>query len=338
MSRKSISIAMATYNGAKYIREQLDSLAKQTVLPDELVIFDDGSADNTLSIVNEFSKMSPFPIMIYTNEINLGYGENFLQIPLRCKGDWIAFCDQDDVWLPEKLETCQKYMDNSVTMIYHSAYVVDNNLRRLSNFKFQNDKYNYLIKLNNYLPWKSIAGFTILFNAKLPFYNQYKMRPHDPHRINMQIAHDQWVPFLATIFGNIIYIPIQLALYRQHDGNTIGARPEAKMLANNIICLSEYYNDLSMLALERADFIYSLVDKADNMQAKALQVAYRRYTILLQNYHFRHVLQKENSSIRRFWLIVALLFKFGYGKTKLGGLGFRAFFKDLIYCGLIENK
>jgi len=322
---------MATYNGAKYIQEQLDSLAQQTILPYELVIFDDGSVDTTLSIVNEFSKISPFPVNIYTNKINLGYGENFLKIVLFCKGDWIAFCDQDDVWLPEKLETCQKYMDNSVTMIYHSAYVVDNNLRRLSKFKFQDDK-DKTIRLNELLPWKQLAGFSILFNNKLPFYNQYQKRPHDPHRINVQIAHDQWVPFLATIFGNIIYIPIPLVLYRQHEANAMGANLQSKISAKHPISLSANYINLSILALERAHFIYSLIGKADEKQAKSLYAAFRRYTILSQNLHLRHLLSIENSTSRRFWLIIKLVYCHGYGKTHLGGLGFRAFVKDIINC------
>ena len=98
----NISIAMATYNGEKYIKEQLQSLSNQTSLPFELVVGDDGSTDATLDILKEFCAHAPFPVRIHQNQANLGFARNFLDTARRCKGDWIAFCDQDDVWLPDK--------------------------------------------------------------------------------------------------------------------------------------------------------------------------------------------------------------------------------------------
>src|SRR5688572_16778447 len=100
---RSISIAMATYNGATFLRQQLDSIAAQTVPPIEIHIGDDGSTDNTESIVAAFATRAPFPVRFFRNDNRLGYGANFIRTAQRCAGEWIAFCDQDDVWSPGKL-------------------------------------------------------------------------------------------------------------------------------------------------------------------------------------------------------------------------------------------
>ena len=98
-----ISIALCTYNGEKFLREQLDSFSVQTRLPDEVVVGDDCSTDRTVEILEEWAKTAPFRVEIVRNPQNLGYEKNFEQTMLRCTGDVIFPSDQDDVWLPEKL-------------------------------------------------------------------------------------------------------------------------------------------------------------------------------------------------------------------------------------------
>src|SRR5664280_13480 len=110
-SSVNISIAMATYNGERFIREQLDSLARQTYLPCELIVSDDGSTDRTLEIVEDFAKSAPFSVRAYRNEQNLGYADNFLKAASLCDGEWIAFCDQDDVWFDNKLARVRQCFD-----------------------------------------------------------------------------------------------------------------------------------------------------------------------------------------------------------------------------------
>ena len=104
---KTISVAMCTYNGEKYLREQLESIALQTRLPAELVICDDRSTDSTSEIIRNFADSAPFPVRFNLNPVNLGGAtkgitKNFEQASRLCTGDLIAFCDQDDVWLPKK--------------------------------------------------------------------------------------------------------------------------------------------------------------------------------------------------------------------------------------------
>ena len=112
-SLSSISIALATYNGSRYIREQLDSIALQTRLPDELIISDDASTDDTLDIARDFARHVPFPVKIYKNQERLGSTRNFEIAILYCSGNLISLCDQDDIWYPNKLALSEERLINN---------------------------------------------------------------------------------------------------------------------------------------------------------------------------------------------------------------------------------
>ncbi len=104
-----VSIALASYNGSRYLKEQLDSFANQIRLPDELIICDDCSHDESHKIINEFIKKSPFPVCFFKNDNNLGYAKNFEQAVLYCDGDIILFSDQDDVWYVDKIQKIESF-------------------------------------------------------------------------------------------------------------------------------------------------------------------------------------------------------------------------------------
>ena len=100
-----VSIAMATYNGAPYLREQLESFITQTRRPDELIICDDVSTDDTLIILEAFKKIAPFDVHTHVNKVNLGYAQNFSKALSLCSGDLVFLSDQDDVWFKDKIAT-----------------------------------------------------------------------------------------------------------------------------------------------------------------------------------------------------------------------------------------
>src|SRR5579884_3482594 len=115
---------MATYNGDRFLREQLDSIAAQTRAPHELVVSDDGSTDRTLEIVREFSASAPFPVKLLQDERRLNYRLNFRRAAQNCSGDLIAFSDQDDVWQTDKLEKMARaFADPAILLAYHNAIV-----------------------------------------------------------------------------------------------------------------------------------------------------------------------------------------------------------------------
>ena len=121
-----ISIAMATYNGELFIREQLDSILTQTLSDWELIVCDDGSTDNTLSILQEYAN-NDSRIKIYQNETNLGFKRNFEKAIGLCSGECIALCDQDDIWYPNHLEILLNLIGNNSLSIGNSDIVDTNN-------------------------------------------------------------------------------------------------------------------------------------------------------------------------------------------------------------------
>ena len=128
-----VSIALCTYNGERFLQEQLDSITNQTRLPDEVVVGDDGSVDRTLKILENWAKTVPFPVRIQANVENVGYTKNFEQTLLRCVGDVIFLSDQDDVWMPEKLEKMIQVFETrpEVGLVYCGANTMDQNGKEL---------------------------------------------------------------------------------------------------------------------------------------------------------------------------------------------------------------
>jgi glycosyltransferase involved in cell wall biosynthesis len=121
-----VSVALATYNGRKFLGAQLGSLAAQEVLPHDLVIADDGSSDDTLTIAHAFARSAPFPVLVLRSEQRLGYAANFIKAARACTGDLIAFSDQDDVWRRDKLRRMREvFGDPEVMLAYHNARLID---------------------------------------------------------------------------------------------------------------------------------------------------------------------------------------------------------------------
>ncbi|MDQ3374150.1 MAG: glycosyltransferase [Acidobacteriota bacterium] len=126
-----LSVALCTYNGEKYIVEQLDSIAMQSVTVDEVVICDDVSTDNTVKLVQDYTFTAPYNVRLFINETNLGSTRNFEKALSLCNGDIIFLCDQDDVWMPHKVETIKNYLDNNPAknVVFTNAFIVNAILR-----------------------------------------------------------------------------------------------------------------------------------------------------------------------------------------------------------------
>ena len=126
-----ISVALCSYNGSPYLSEQLASLEYQSLRPSELVVCDDGSTDNTLQLIDYFSRRVSFPVRTYVNQENLQFTGNFLRAASLCTGDIIAFCDQDDIWETKKLERCAHAIAiEAADLLVHEGRVVDATGRR----------------------------------------------------------------------------------------------------------------------------------------------------------------------------------------------------------------
>ena len=120
-----VSIAMCTYNGEPFLREQMDSLVKQDYRPIELVIVDDGSTDATQSILAEYANQHDF-IKLHVNDSNLGFIKNFEKAISLCSGEYISLCDQDDIWFPEKTSALMAGIGEA-SLIYSTLAFIDEN-------------------------------------------------------------------------------------------------------------------------------------------------------------------------------------------------------------------
>jgi len=248
--QQHVSVALATYNGARFLPMQLASLASQKALPFELVVVDDGSTDSTLQIVEQFSASAPFPVRIFKNADRLGYRRNFMRAAELCSGELISFCDQDDIWTDDKLvRTIDEFGDHKVLLVYHNARLIDAK-GKPSGHVFPRSKKSAILSHQDVEPWRIVPGFSQAIRRSLLRYSNLYDQSLDMFDLEERMPHDQWFLFLASALGKISYISEPLALYRQHDSNTSGWLP-AKPLAfavHNIAYASYYvrasYNSL----------------------------------------------------------------------------------------------
>lgn len=226
---------MASYNGEKYIREQLDSIARQTLLPCELVVTDDGSTDATVEIVEAFAREAPFAVRIWRNPERLGYADNFLKAASLCEGDVVAFCDQDDIWMEGKLRTCAPFFaDPEVQVVAHSAWTLLPSGRR--DRRFPNYAKNRTLLQGKADPFGFPHGFAMILRKGLLAVSPPPVRPQKIY------GHDQWLWFLAAAIGKVATVADALTLYRQHEANVYGVRSRITVtrLARRIAETLEY--------------------------------------------------------------------------------------------------
>lgn len=217
MNNPSIAVVMTTYNGERFLAQQVESLLTQTLKPDTIIICDDLSSDKTVEILEQFKKSHG--IQYYVNETRLGVVANFKKaVSLASSADYIALCDQDDIWLPEKLEKSfleLSSIDDGITpaMIYSDLIVIDqqNNVLNpsLTN-EMGTDKYRHC--LSTLLFGNFTLGCTIFMNR--PMGNLFADIP-----VNPVFNHDAWITLIAFSFGKAQCLPEASILYRKHETN-----------------------------------------------------------------------------------------------------------------------
>jgi glycosyltransferase involved in cell wall biosynthesis len=335
-SALSISVAMATYNGEKFILEQLNSLAAQTVLPNELVVTDDGSTDSTHEIVEAFAKTAPFKVKIHRNAERLGFANNFLQCASLCAGELVAFCDQDDIWLDRKLELCRAaFIDNQVLLCLHNAKVWTSD--ESSDRHWPGFKTSSVLDAGTSDPLLVYPGFSMLVRKRLFSIINPSKRPTNIHSMSSTphpMSHDQWVWFIAAIFGKIACTGETLALYRQHGGNTYGAGPQRGLSRTMRLAMTNLnYASQAALSAECARFLEDAGKTLpSDFQGQAEQAA-RRFSLRGCWQTMRARLYADNSSaIQRLRLFLQILGSGGYAQDQTKtSMGAKAAIKDLLY-------
>lgn len=253
---KTIAVLMSTYNGQKFVEQQIKSILSQTFSVDyklTLFIRDDMSSDNTLDIINNLIKQNPNRIiLIDNNNENLGVTKSFFKMLSLIKADYYFFSDQDDVWLCDKVKVAiEKLNETSSPALYYGAMIATNEkLEKVRNVNIRNSVPEYFNSLNQNLA----SGLTMAFNVKLVdiFLSKYNSLNTD----NI-VMHDAWLFLLAVTFGETIFDQTPYILYRQHNSNVVGATSNGlidKIKKTKKVFFSEYLDPkFKIQALEMLD-------------------------------------------------------------------------------------
>ena len=220
-----ISVAICTHNGEKYIKEQIESILSQTILPDEIIICDDVSTDNTINIIKDIN--NPI-IKLHQNPKNLRTTKNFEQAIKMCSGDVIFLSDQDDVWVADKIKIITEAFNSNpeAYMIFTDAYVANEKLELFDYSLWEYHDFDYSKFGPSLLMKKWVAtGATIAIKKEalefiIPF-------PDD-------MLHDSWITFILAFLGHAICVDKKLIYYRQHTNQQVGVSIKRHSLYTNL--------------------------------------------------------------------------------------------------------
>ncbi|MES2243784.1 MAG: glycosyltransferase [Pseudomonadota bacterium] len=297
---ETLSVALCTYNGARHLPALLNSLAGQRRLPDELLVWDDGSTDATQELITAFGERAPFVVRWYRQKQQLGPAANFVAAAQHARGEWIAFCDQDDVWHPDKLTrvlaASQEYSDTAA--VFCNARLVDVNGCPLGHTLWQRVSFTprEQTTLSAGTPWQIFVRHPVVSGAGLVIHARVRdcLAP-----IADRWMHDAWAALVAAASGPVVSIAEPLFDYRQHEANVIGARPHT---------LTDLWETLR--TLDRETYLQTECQRWDALATKLASLPESRFkqatanavAAKLEHLNRRH---KFSSARRRRWREVA---------------------------------
>ena len=222
-----IAVLMASYNGERFIGEQIDSLLTQSCTEWELLIHDDGSQDRTQQIIDVYARNNPTRIHVVPGLPCGGAKNNFFFLMKQVRAPYIMFCDQDDIWKREKIEKTisrMKEMEEqngpeTPILVFTDLSVVDGELNPIADrLSVYQKLFPDRTQLENLMIQNVISGCTMMINRPLA---DLAVKPENADNI---IMHDWWCALVAASFGRISFVNLPLMLYRQHENNTLGAK------------------------------------------------------------------------------------------------------------------
>ena len=271
-----ISILLASYNGEKYIAKQIDSLLSQTFQNFKIYICDDKSTDETFPIIQSYAEKYPDKIIVTQNTENSGNAKhNFMKMMIKRKGEYVMLCDQDDVWLPDKigltLEKMRKmeeqYGLETPLLVHTDLRVVSGDLSTVISPSFKeamNANYSRT-KLRDQIIQNTLTGCTVMYNRSLA--NLIDREPQ------FMVMHDWWLMLVAAAFGKIDSLNKQTVLYRQHGKNEIGAKDvrTLKYKINKLLMYQDIRRALNETYLQAESLLIAYKDLLSNEQIQFLE-------------------------------------------------------------------
>lgn len=221
-----ISVALCTYNGEKYLPEQLESILQQSTPVNELVVCDDGSNDDTLRVLQKFAEKVPFPVRVFKNETNLGSTKNFEKCLSLCQGDMILLCDQDDRWRGDRVEKQVGYLHAhpDVDAVFSNAQIMDGSSQLTSSTIWNKVEFTE----SSQQRWKAGKAHEILFGGFVVTGATLALRRSSLERLIPfpvhipKLIHDAWIALALSLEGKIQFINEPLVFYRLHDSQQVG--------------------------------------------------------------------------------------------------------------------
>lgn len=276
MPKSKVSVVMPCFNGERFIEKQIMSIINQSYKNIELIIVDDCSIDNTVNIVSDLARRYP-QIKLYQNVLNLGLNKNFEKAITLATSDYIALSDQDDIWLPTKIEELLNTIGDQ-WLIFSNSRLINENDEEIEGTLIQDISVERLtfksISINNF-----VTGHTVLFRRDL-------LEVALP--IPTRGYYDWWLGFVAIYHNKITLLNKPLTLYRIHSASFVQQQEE--MVANKEISLNELRNRSTLTNLCNLEN-YKFIKKEDKMFLKMLKKFYSmrtKFPPLLTLFYYLH--------------------------------------------------
>ena len=315
-----ISVVITTYNGEKYIINQLDSIINQSLKPNEILIGDDNSTDYTLDLVFEYLRKnnidfyindeglnnvkSNLIVRIFKNNINIGYNKNFINLIKKAKYDTVLISDQDDIWYKDKIKIQIDFLNNKNAICISSKYDLINN----SDKKIKNVNYS-LISIQN-INHISFYGMTMCIKIDKSFLLFLDNILKD----NTYMYYDRLFTLYFLIRDNVYYINNPLVYHRIHYSNAVGNNTKKirGSLKDRVDIAYDYYNDIVIVK----KYIENIDDKSIYYLDKNENFRYKRYILLNELYKNNNI----KSKINLLFFIITNFYNYPFFKSILGDL------------------
>jgi hypothetical protein len=329
-----VSIALATFNGAAYLSEQLDSIKRQSLQPAELIISDDSSSDDTVEIARRFAREAGFKVTVDAHEKLGNYNANFLRAISQCTGDIVVLCDQDDVWAKNKLEAAvPEFRDETVMAVVHRMQVVDEHLQPTS-LLLPPASLCGKFTVANLDPWFAPGGMHLLFR-RAPIAPWLLEPPPLSKWFNAPAPFDEWIFFLAALLGKCVVMPEVLGVWRRHSTSTTGSAEATKKAFSpafkwQLVMSSgaAEYAYAAEVAQSRAELAERVARESARPGSSAEQgaILYRRISQTLRRRSQLH--EGRSSRVARLLILADMVRRLDYRWRSSGGLGAKSLLKD----------
>ena len=321
-----ISVVMTTYNGARYLHTQLQSIVNQLRLPDELIVCDDASSDATTEITRSFTASLPFVVRLYANQARRGAVKNYEQALGHCNADVIVLCDQDDFWRSDKLARIEKTFSASpnVGLLFSDAELIDEQGTSLNQRLWQ-----YTFTKNHKRQVRSGKAFEILLQHHIVTGATMAFRGHFKETVlpipgHIPLLHDGWIALIISAIADVAMLEEPLIAYRlhpqQHSGIKRSLKTGSNISLNNISPLgmrSRYYaGEIEKLCSvhERLTGMLRAMDDPELQEKSEQRIAY--VEALLSHFRIRAGLPEERW--RRIEIVLKELLAFRYHRYSKG--------------------